>query len=107
MTLLSGLGMASGRAPLVSRDDLAQFNLHFGLKNGLLVGPNLNPSLSQVLWVGIRRRIKRLGLSPCVLFLCSFLVEDDALTSCPTGRPAAVPYRLWSVSLPCQQPPIG
>ena len=43
MTLLSVLGMASGRAPLVSRDDLAQFNLHFGLKNGLLVGPNFEP----------------------------------------------------------------
>jgi hypothetical protein len=54
---------------------------------------------------GIRGRIKRLGWSPCVLFFGLLPVQDDALTSCPTGRPAAAIYRPLYVLLPCRQPP--
>jgi hypothetical protein len=49
---------------------------------------------------GIRGRIKRLGWSPCALFFCLFPVQDDALTSSPTGQPAAALYRPLYVWLP-------
>jgi len=55
----------------------------------------------------IHARIKRLGWSPCVLFLCSLAVRDDALTFCPTGPPAAALYRPLYVCLTCQQSPTG
>src|SRR5258705_8962228 len=75
-----------------------------GLASGALRLGKKKTSVHRRLGVN-RDGIKRLGWSLCVLFSCLFPVQDDAQTSCSTGRPAAVLYRLWSVSPPCQQSP--